>query len=46
MKKVENKELAKIHGGFSAAAALGIAAAILFIAGVFEGIVYPKSCSE
>lgn len=45
MKKLNNKELEKIQGGFSAWVAIGIASTILFLSGVFEGIVHPKSCS-
>lgn len=45
MKKLESKELEKIQGGFSAWVALGIVSAVLFLSGVFEGIVHPKSCN-
>ena len=37
MKKLNNNELEKIQGGFSAWAALGIASAVIFLSGVFEG---------
>ena len=45
MKKLNNKELEKVQGGFSAWMALGIAATVIFLSGVFEVIVHPKSCS-
>ena len=45
MKQLNNKELEKIQGGFSAWMALGIAATILFASGVLEGIVHPKGCN-
>ncbi len=45
MKKVNENKLKEIQGGFSTGAALGIAAAIIFISGIFEGIVHPKSCA-
>lgn len=44
MKTLNNIELEKVQGGFSAWMALGIVAAIIFISGVFEGIVHPKGC--
>ena len=46
MKKLKENELEKIQGGFSAWAALGIASAVIFLSGVFEGIVHPRSCSS
>ena len=46
MKEIEKKQLEKINGGFSAWMALGIASAVIFIAGVLDGIVRPKGCSE
>lgn len=45
MNKLSNSELEKVQGGFSAWMALGIAATVIFLSGVFEGIVHPKSCS-
>ncbi len=46
MKKLDTKELERITGGFSTWAALGIVSAVLFLSGVFGGIVHPKSCEE
>lgn len=46
MKELNNNELEKIQGGFSAWVALGIASAVIFLSGVFEGIVHPRSCSS
>ena len=46
MKVLNTGELENINGGFDAAVALVIASAILFISGVFEGIVHPRSCGE
>lgn len=45
MKTLSNKELEKIQGGFSIWMALGIASVVIFLSGVFEGIVHPKSCN-
>ena len=44
MKVLNTNELEKINGGFDAAAILVITSAILFISGIFEGIVHPRSC--
>ena len=46
MKRLDTKELERITGGFSTWAALGIVSAVLFLSGVFGGIVHPKSCGE
>lgn len=45
MKKLDDKDLERITGGFSTWSALGIVSAILFLSGVFGGIVHPKACS-
>lgn len=44
MKELDKNELERITGGFSIWAALGIASAIIFLSGVFGGIVHPKAC--
>ena len=44
MKVLENNELERISGGFSAWVAVGIASAFLFVAEVFKGFVHPNSC--
>lgn len=44
MKELNNLELEKVQGGFSVWIALGIASLILFVSGVLEGVVHPKSC--
>ncbi len=46
MKQLKEKDLERITGGFSAWAALGIVSAVLFLSGVFSGIVNPKSCNQ
>lgn len=46
MEKIKEKDLERIVGGFSTWAALGIVSAILFLSGVFGGIVHPRSCKE
>lgn len=45
MKKIADEELERINGGFSTWAALGIVSTVLFLSGVFSGIVHPKSCT-
>lgn len=45
MKKITDEELERMNGGFSTWAALGIVSAVLFLSGVFSGIVHPKSCT-
>lgn len=44
MKKLNDKQLERINGGVSTLAVVGIASAVLFLCGIFEGIVYPKPC--
>lgn len=46
MEKLDNKKLANIKGGFTMNGwtFLGIAAAIVFISGVIEGITNPERC--
>lgn len=46
MKKISNKDLERITGGFSAWAGIGIATIIVFIAGIAEGITNPSKCQE
>ena len=46
MKRLDNKELERIEGGISAWAALGIASIVIFVSGVIDGIVHPKSCVD
>lgn len=46
MKKLEREELERINGGFTAWMALGIASTVIFLSGVFKGIVHPKSCEN
>lgn len=46
MNKIDEKSLERIMGGFSAWMALGIASAVIFLSGVLDGLVRPKSCSE
>ncbi len=44
MRKIKEEELERISGGFSAWVAIGVASAIIFLSGVFDGIVHPKEC--
>ncbi len=44
MKRIDNQVLERVTGGASTWVALGIAAAVVFLAGVIEGIVHPRSC--
>lgn len=46
MSRIDDKSLERITGGFSAWMALGIASAVIFLAGMLDGIVRPKGCSE
>jgi len=46
MKKMDNLELEGITGGASPWIAVAIAAAVVFIAGVIEGIVHPNTCQS
>ncbi len=46
MKKLDNKKLERIEGGFSTWAALGIASIVIFVSGLVDGIVHPKSCEN
>lgn len=46
MEKIDKKSLERITGGFSAWVALGIAAAVIFVSGIIEGVVHPKSCNN
>lgn len=45
MKKINDKELAKINGGFSGWAFAGIGLIVTFVAGVIDGIARPKKCN-
>lgn len=44
MKEIKKEELEKISGGFSVWMGLGLAATVIFISGVINGLVYPKPC--
>lgn len=46
MNKINNEELKKIKGGFAMNGwtFLGIAAAVVFISGIIEGITNPERC--
>ena len=44
MKKVNEKELMKINGGFSAWLFAGLGMFIPLIAGIVDGIARPKKC--
>jgi len=44
MKQIRDEELKKMSGGFSIWAGIGIAAVVVFLVGVVDGIIHPKSC--
>lgn len=46
MKNLEERELAKITGGFSVWGGIAIAAAIVFLSGVIEGFTNPGRCNN
>ena len=46
MNEVDDKTLRNVRGGFNAWVALGIAAAIVYISGFFEGITNPNHCGS
>ena len=44
MKRVSDKELKEINGGFSGWALAGIGILVTFVAGIVDGIARPKKC--
>lgn len=46
MEKLKSKDLENIIGGFSVWMGIGIAAIVVFLAGVLEGITNPNKCGE
>lgn len=44
MEKLDKKSLERITGGFSAWVAIGVAATIVFVTGIIDGIVHPNKC--
>ena len=44
MSEVSQKELENITGGFSVCVGIGIAAVVVFLSGVLEGITNPDKC--
>jgi len=46
MKKIEEKELKEIDGGFSWGIAAGIITAITFIVGIIDGYTNPIKCNN
>lgn len=48
MKNIETEKLNNIRGGFTMNGwvALGIAAAVVFISGIIEGITNPERCNS
>ena len=46
MQVVSNLELDKVKGGVSCWVVVGIAAIVVFLAGVFEGITSPNPCQK
>lgn len=46
MEVVEMLELDQVKGGISGWVMVGIAAVVVFLAGVFEGITNPNPCSK
>ena len=46
MQAVNNLELDNVKGGVSGGVVIGIAAIVVFLAGVFEGITSPNPCQK
>lgn len=46
MNRISTNELENIKGGFSAAVAIAVVSAVIFISQIVEGFVYPRSCSN
>lgn len=46
MQSVNNFELDKVKGGVSGWVVVGIAAVVVFLAGVFEGLTNPDPCQK
>lgn len=46
MQELKHNDLERIIGGASPWVIIGIASIAVFISGVIEGIVHPKSCSS
>ena len=46
MEKLRSNELENIIGGFSVWMGIGIAAIVVFLAGVLEGITNPNKCGQ
>lgn len=46
MEVVEMKDLDNVVGGFSAWVGVGIAALVVFLSGVLDGITNPNRCGE
>ncbi len=46
MQAVNNLELDNVKGGVSGWVVIGIAAIVVFLAGVFEGITSPNPCQK
>ena len=44
MKQLTIKELKNIHGGISVWLGVGIGALAVFISGIIDGLVHPKTC--
>jgi len=44
MKKINDRELSTLNGGFSGWAVAGISILVTFVAGVIDGIARPKKC--
>ncbi len=46
MEEIKTKDLENITGGFSVWMGVGIAAIVVFLAGVLEGITNPNKCGH
>ena len=44
MKKLNDEDLAKINGGITGWAVVGIGLVVTFVAGIIDGIARPKKC--
>lgn len=46
MKKIEEKKLKQIKGGFNVTIGIAIGVVVTFLLGVIDGYVRPTSCNE
>jgi len=46
VKKLNDEDLAKINGGITGWAVVGIGLVVTFVAGIIDGIARPKKCRD